>query len=317
MGGSRLTQWISAGYPDMELARLCLLYELQPGRRANLGTGISAWADTDDLDPKLDPSLESGDGDDPVAIGDQRDGHIDRLVGAYGVDHPVYATRGNVTDPLQQSVTVSHRLGAESTKVGVARRARRADDTRAGVGGELDRHETDAARRSVYNHGVAGADAGDVERVRGSCPSQKEPAGLLEGERRWLVYDTRGRHDDLGGIGTVDWVRDDLVADVDRTRWPLGIATYCAHDAGRLVAQMNRQLGCVFAVGAAVHLVVDGVGARRPYLDQDLSRFRIPYGLVDDGQNLRPTESSSDHSGCHTYLNGCRFPAIPPLPTGS
>src|ERR1039457_931263 len=113
MRGGRFTERVGTGHSDLKLARLGQADELQSGRGADLGPRVPSGACTDDLEAKLEPSLEGRNGDDPFAIGDQGDRRVDRLVASDRVDRRVDSAGDEGTDPLDEPVTVDHRFGTE------------------------------------------------------------------------------------------------------------------------------------------------------------------------------------------------------------
>ena len=103
VGGGGLGQRVGGRYNDPELACLDLADELEPGGSTDFGAGVSPRAGAEGLEAELAGPLETGDGDDPAAVGDQGDRRVDRLVAPHRVDGRVNAAGGKSTDPLGQA----------------------------------------------------------------------------------------------------------------------------------------------------------------------------------------------------------------------
>src|SRR6202035_2176270 len=115
-------------------------------------------------------------------------------------------------------------------------------------------------------------------------------ARLLEGQRRGLGKNTGCLHDHLRRIATLDRVGDDLVAGMDRARWPLGPVGNRGDHSGDLPPETHREPRRIPAEGTAVLPVVDGIGAGGAYLESHLAPAGMTDWRLDHGENLRPTE---------------------------
>jgi len=74
---------------------------------------------------------------------------------------------------------------------------------------------------------------------------------------------------------------------------------------------VQREPCRVLSVEASVELVVNGVGASRLHLEQELPRTRLPDGFVDHGEDLRSTVCTCHHGVCHVGCNLRPSPTIP------
>ena len=169
---------------------------LGAGCVADLGAGVAST--TDEEDAGVSPSVP-GDADDPVRVADERERHVDRLVGADRVDGGVDPFGCEGTYPVLETLAVGDRLGTQGAEVVVVALAGRRDDASAATSGQLDDEAADPAGGSVDQDRPALADAGGLDRVgrraagdghaRGQLPRQavrlgQEPAA---GTTAWSV----------------------------------------------------------------------------------------------------------------------------------
>jgi hypothetical protein len=152
--------------------------------------------------------------------------------------------------------------------------------------------------------------------MHGGGSGQHQAAGLFEGECRRLGHHAGDRDHDLGGVGALDRVEDDLVTGVDGPGGALCPVAHRGDHPGGLRAQCNRQLTGVVAEGTAVELAVDRVGAHRPDGHRHLTGARRCDRPVDDGECFGAAERSGDNGGRavgagHGRCNREALPAIP------
>jgi hypothetical protein len=126
----------------------------------------------------------------------------------------------------------------------------------------------------VDEDGVTRSDARDGQRVHGGHAGHEQAARLPVGQGRRLGDDARAGHDHVGAVGALGRVYDDLVADRDRARGPLGAVPDRRDDSGGLAAEANRQPRRIAPERTAVGLEVDGVRPGGVNADPDLAGTR-------------------------------------------
>jgi hypothetical protein len=163
----------------------------------------------------------------------------------------------------------------------------------------------------VDDDGVARAGPDGSERVHRGRACKHQSTRLLERQGGRLRHHTRGGHDRLRRVSTLDAEGNHLVAGVHPPRGAVGVGTHRENDSGGLEPESHRQLGRISTEAAAVGPVVDRIGAGRSHVQQDFAWTGRRNRKVDQSKDLRAAERPRDHSRCHTGSNPSPAGAIP------
>lgn len=195
---------------DIQLARASELHQSRPRRVADLRARVRARPTTEAAKAVSASTLEGQQSRDAPPVSDQLQRDVDGFVGAHRVERGIDTVRRNCTDTIGKAWPISDWLDAVAAQRFVPCLAGSAEHSCAVEDRELRGEETDAAGRTVDQHGVAGLDSGGGQQMHRRGAGNEQPRSRCPVEAGRLRIDRCRRPGDLGGIGTTV-IRDDLV----------------------------------------------------------------------------------------------------------